>query len=145
VSTKILGDCEPDPFLNRGFWLPVCAKAVVTPQKKCEAAINSDRSLFRPWQRDIETSVFIYETIRRAGRVHIPAAPSAAVIIQLEYVPSFSCQRARQQGGRLSLAGAIMAIRRPSVQLIVVIHPINYANGATRLLQRSSTRRVATP
>jgi hypothetical protein len=55
--------------------------------KEIEAAINSDRSLFRPWQRDNETSVFLYETIRRSGRVHIPAAPSAAVIIGLEYVP----------------------------------------------------------
>jgi hypothetical protein len=104
--------------------------------KEIEAAINSDRSLFRPWRRDIETSVFIYETIRRPGRVQIPAAPSAAVIIRLEYIPSLSCKRARQQGGRLSLAGPIMAIRRPSVQLIVVIHPINYANGAKRLLLR---------
>src|SRR5262245_38858283 len=100
--------------------------------KEIEAAINSDRSLFRPWQRDNETSVFIYETIRRPRRVHIPAAPSAAVIIKLEYIPSFSCQRARQQGGRLSLASPIMVIHRPSVQLIVVIHPINYANGAKR-------------
>jgi len=113
--------------------------------KEIEAAIKLDRSLFLPRQRDIETSVFIYETIHRPGRVHIPAAPSAAVIIQLEYDPSLSYQRARQQGGRLSLAGPIMGIRRPSVQLIVVIHPINYANGATRLLQRSSTCRVATP
>jgi len=76
--------------------------------KEIEAAINSDRSLFRAWQREIETSVFICETIRRPGRVHIPAAPSAAVIIRLEYDPSLSCQRARQQGGRLSLAGPIM-------------------------------------
>jgi hypothetical protein len=44
--------------------------------KEIEAAINSDRSLFRLWRRDNETSAFIYETIRRSVRVHIPAAPT---------------------------------------------------------------------
>ncbi len=64
----------------------------------CEAAINSDRSLFRPWQRDNETSVFIYETIRRPGRVHIPAAPSERSSFGLNtFPPSPVSERASKE------------------------------------------------
>src|SRR5262245_51460849 len=55
--------------------------------KEIEAAINSDRSLFRPWQRDNETSVFICEIISRPGRVHIPAALSERSSFSLYMIP----------------------------------------------------------
>jgi hypothetical protein len=55
--------------------------------KEIEAAIRIDRSLFRLWRRNVETSVFIYETIRRPRRVHIPASAVGAAIIQLETIP----------------------------------------------------------
>src|SRR5215475_1615928 len=55
--------------------------------KEIEATITSDRSLFRPWQRDNETSVFIYETINRPGRVHIPAAPRERSSFGLNTIP----------------------------------------------------------
>jgi hypothetical protein len=55
--------------------------------KEKEAAINSDRSLFRLWRRDHETSAFIYETIRRPVRVHIPAAPTERSSLGLNTFP----------------------------------------------------------
>jgi hypothetical protein len=66
--------------------------------KEIKAAINSDRSLFRPWRRDIEPSVFIYETIRRPERVQIPAAPSERSSLSLNtFPPSPVSERASKE------------------------------------------------
>jgi hypothetical protein len=57
-------------------------------------------------------------------------APSERSLSGLNTFPPSPVSERASKGSRLSLAGRIMSVRRPSVQLIVVIHPINYANGA---------------
>jgi hypothetical protein len=66
-TQQVHSDTEPQrksaPAVSPSLFLYVCGVSVAAVAKRglkeIEAAINSDRSLFRPWQRDTETSVFI--------------------------------------------------------------------------------------
>jgi hypothetical protein len=110
IRQKNVGEKKQDEFLY--FFSHIFCLVFCTP-KKIGAAIcfYSDRSPFDHNREMMKQASLMYENIRRPRRDPIPASAIGAVfILMLEYVPSLSCQRARQLGGRFSLAGQSMVI-----------------------------------